>query len=375
MIRFLHTGDWHLGMRRHFLSDEAAARYRQERIDAVRRMGEIAREDGCAFMVVAGDVLDSNQVDPRTVALLVEALRSVPVPVYLLPGNHDAADASSLLAGGSFAHARPPHVTVLAEPGTLTVAPGVELIAAPWRTRRPLTDLVHAACAGLAPGPLRIVLAHGAADTLSPDATDPALIDVAAAERAIAAGVVHYIALGDRHSVTQVGGSGRIWYAGTPEPTSPDEVAAGQALVVTLDRERVEVTPRPVGRWSFRRVAAVFSGDDDVDSFRATLREIEGKERTVLRLALVGTLSIQGNARLEAVLADAANTFAGISTSSGRSDVVVLPDDTDFADLKLTGFARAALDELRAGADGSTPAAAAHRDALGLLVRLAGSAS
>ena len=96
MVRFLHTGDWQLGMTRHFLTDEAQARYAQDRLDAIRRMGVIARNEDCAFVVVAGDVFDSNQVNRQTVGRTLEALRAVPVPVYLLPGNHDPLDLSSV---------------------------------------------------------------------------------------------------------------------------------------------------------------------------------------------------------------------------------------------------------------------------------------
>ena len=84
-IRFLHTADWQLGMRRHFLTEEALPRYRQARIDAIRTIGEIAEEQRCAFIVVAGDVFESNQIDPRTLRLTLEALDAIPVPVYLLP--------------------------------------------------------------------------------------------------------------------------------------------------------------------------------------------------------------------------------------------------------------------------------------------------
>jgi len=372
MVTFIHTSDWHLGMRRHFLNEEAEPRYRQDRLEAVRRIGAIASEEGCDFVVASGDLLDSNQVDPRTVARAMEALRSIPVPVYLLPGNHDAADASSMLCSEAFSRMRPSQVHVLDAAGVIEAAPGVEIIAAPWRTRRPLSDLVREACRALEPGPLRIAVGHGAVDRLSPDADDPALIELAHAESVIASGCVHYLALGDRHSVTEVGASGRIWYAGTPEPTGFDEEAPGEVLVVTLSREEVEVRRRRVGRWTFRRMRVAFSGDDELDGFARELEGLQGKERTVLRLTVEGSLTLQGKARFDAILDEGRHVFAGIDISEGRSDLAVIPDDSDFADLDLAGFAREALEELRAGAGGDGPGAGTARDALGLLVRLAG---
>jgi DNA repair exonuclease SbcCD nuclease subunit len=375
MLKFLHTADWHLGMTRRFLTAEAEPRYRQDRIEAVRRLGEIAGAEGCAFVVAAGDLLDSNQVDPRTLARAADALRACPVPVYLLPGNHDAADAASLLCGPAFARLKPPNVHVLAEAGCVPVAPGVELVAAPWRTRRPLADLVAEACAGLESGPLRIVLGHGAVDTLSPDRHDPALVRVAEAESALSAGLIHYVALGDRHSPTSVGGSGRIRYAGTPEPTAFDEEAPGSVLLVSLDRSRAEVETRRVGRWTFARLAHAFAGDDDLDAFAAILDALPAKERTVLRLSLEGTLSLHGSARLEAIVEAARQVLAGLDVSAGRSELAVLPADGDFAGLELTGFAREALDDLRTRASALRAHPATARDALGLLIRLAGRAS
>ena len=84
MMRFLHTSDWQLGMTRRFLSEEAQARF-----DAIRTIGRIAREKQCQFMLVCGDSFESNQMDRKTVARAIEALKEVSVPVYLLPGNHD----------------------------------------------------------------------------------------------------------------------------------------------------------------------------------------------------------------------------------------------------------------------------------------------
>ena len=95
-IRFVHTADWQLGMTRRYLSGEAQARFSQARVDAIRRIGVVAKEEDAAFIVVAGDVFETNQVEPKTVRRTLEALSEVSVPVYLLPGNHDPLDAASV---------------------------------------------------------------------------------------------------------------------------------------------------------------------------------------------------------------------------------------------------------------------------------------
>jgi DNA repair exonuclease SbcCD nuclease subunit len=372
MLKFLHTSDWHLGMRRHFLGDESGPRFQQARIDAIASLARLAWEHGCAFMLVAGDTLDSNQVDPRTLGRALQALREFPVPVYLIPGNHDAADASSMLCSPRFQEQCPPHVHVLAEPGATEVAPGVELVAVPWRTRRPLTDLVADACAHLQQGPIRIVLAHGAVDTLSPDDGNPALVSVAAMEAALAAGRVHYVALGDRHTATAVGATGRIWYSGSPEPTQYDQEPAGTALVVSLERDACDVATLRTGSWRFMRLVHAFAGDDDVEALDRALTELPAKERTVVRLTLTGTLSLAGHARLEAVLAAQGHLFASLTRSDRRSELAVMPAESDFSQLQLTGFASQALDTLRVTAEQNGADAAAARDALALMVRLAG---
>ncbi len=79
-VRFLHTGDWPLGMTRHFFSEGVQERFAQSRFDAIRELGRLAEEEGCRFMVVCGDVFESNLVDRKTVSRALEALKDVPLP-------------------------------------------------------------------------------------------------------------------------------------------------------------------------------------------------------------------------------------------------------------------------------------------------------
>ena len=155
---------------------------------------------------MAGDVFEHNQLAPRDVSQSLEAMRAIGIPVYLLPGNHDPLDASSVYTSALFIAECPENVTVLDRAGVHEVRPGLQIVAAPWRSKAPTSDLVGDVLDGLpADGVTRIVVGHGGVDILDPDPDKPSLIRLAALEAAIARGAVHYVALGDKHSRTEVG--------------------------------------------------------------------------------------------------------------------------------------------------------------------------
>jgi len=372
VVRFLHTADWQLGMRRHFLDADAQARFADARIDAIRSLGEVAGTEQCAFVVVAGDVFESNQVDRRTIRRALDAMATIPVPVYLLPGNHDALDAGSLYRAPAFAAACPAHVHVLTDAVPVQVAPGVELVAAPWPSRRPAIDLVTAALDELAPaaGSTRVMVAHGAvADGVFGASANSIALD--AVHTALADGRIAFLALGDRHSTTAVGRSGRVWYSGAPEPTDFDETDPGNVLVVDLAPDACTVVAHRVARWTYHRLIVDLASVADVDGLAADLDRLPAKDRTILRLGFRGTVGLATRARLDALLADLADRFAAVTDWEAGSDLLVVPDDHDLAALDVSGFARAALDRLVAAAGSATPEAVTARDALALLHRLA----
>ena len=379
-MRFLHTSDWQLGLRRYFLDGEAQARYTGERFDAVARLGELARAEGCEFVVAAGDLFESNQVDRRTVLRALDAMAAVPVPLFLLPGNHDPLDAASVYRSPDFTAGLPASVRVLEGFEPVEVRPGVEVAGAPWPTRHPRGNLVAEAAAALPPlaGGVRVLVAHGRVDAGAPDPDEPALIRLDAAERALAEGRFHYLALGDRHSATRI--ADRVWYAGTPEATSFDEERPGRALVVDLEpgsdatgAGSCRVEERRVGAWRFLAEERRLGGEDDVLDLEGWLEALDDKLRTVLRLSLVGQLPLHARVRLDEVLERAGERFAGLEVWAAGSDLVVVPDALDRDELGLGGYARAAVERLLAESRGDPRDAetAAARDALALAYRLA----
>ncbi|MFN2114155.1 MAG: exonuclease SbcCD subunit D, partial [Anaerolineae bacterium] len=139
--KFLHTADLQLGLTRHFLGSDAQPRFAAARNDAIRSIGELAADEGCSFVVACGDVFESNHVSRQVVVRALDALGDVPVPVYLLPGNHDPLDAGSVYRSATFRASVPSNVHVLESGAPVEASPGAWLVAAPWLSKHPLEDL------------------------------------------------------------------------------------------------------------------------------------------------------------------------------------------------------------------------------------------
>jgi DNA repair exonuclease SbcCD nuclease subunit len=380
-MRFLHTADWQLGMTRHFLAGDAQPRYSAARRDAVAGLGALAAEVGAEFVVVAGDVFEHNQLDPQVVGQSLESIRAIGIPVYLLPGNHDPLDASSVYTSALFNAECPDNVTVLDRAGVHRVRPGLEIVAAPWRSKVPTTDLVAEVLENLpdlSEDPVtRVLVAHGGVDVLDPDRDKPSLIRLGELDEALARGVLHYVALGDKHSLTQVGDSGRVWYSGSPEVTNFDDVESdpGHVLVVDIDEKdptAVSVLARRVGQWRFVTLHPQVDDSRDIADLDMNLDGFPQKDRTVVRLALTGSLTVTDRAALDACLDRYARLFAWLGLWERYTDLAVVPADGEFTDLGIGGFAAAAVEELVATARaGDTESAVDAQAALALLLRLA----
>jgi DNA repair exonuclease SbcCD nuclease subunit len=371
VVRFLHTADWQLGMTRHFLDEEAQGRFSQARIDVIARMAELAAERDCAFVVVAGDVFETNQPDRRTLGRALEALAAFTVPVYLLPGNHDAYDAGSVYRSAAFVDRCPDGVEVLADRTPRNPTLDVEVVGVPWPSKHPVTDLIAEACGDLPDdGRLRVVVAHGAADVISGDHDQAGQFRLAEVEPAVVDGRLSYLALGDRHSTVAVGDSGRIWFSGAPEPTGYREEDPGNCLIVDLDVDPPAVEPVHVGTWAFHLVARSVDGDDDLDLLFADLDAIPDRSRAIVKLKVDGTLTLAQAARLEAALDERAEVFGALEHPERHRDITIVPDAADIDALPVSGYAAIARDRLRDRVEAGGEDARAATDALGLLVRL-----
>ncbi|WP_052539805.1 metallophosphoesterase family protein [Corynebacterium glyciniphilum] len=398
VFRFLHTSDWQLGMDRWFLGEEAGPRYREARLAAVERLLDVAKARQCAAVVVAGDVFDDNLVDPVTWRRTVDILRRSPVPVFLLPGNHDPYDAASVYRSRDFDELTPA-VQVLNDsrprtvPGTTDSSPTAEIIGAPLLSKYMSTDPVASVLARAAEtgGPdhteraedrtVKILVGHGATESRS-SGEDPAVIDVDAAARACRDGVIDMLVLGDTHSVTSLHPDGTVWYSGSPEVTDfreeggGGEARSGYALVVDVlpasgkdagRTSQVSVEEVKTGRWSFLALAAQINTREDVAEWINRLEDIRDKRTTVVKYTLTGSVDLATAAVLDEELDRIAPAFAALYPRRRLMDLHVVPGDEELADADWPGVVGVAA---RGLADRASHDDAAARDALRLLYRL-----
>ncbi len=371
MVRFIHTSDWQLGISQRFFHPDAYTLYSRRRIDMIKDIGRLAKSESCAFIAVAGDVFEYEQMDRRTVANALDAMAEAEMPVVLLPGNHDPYHEESVYQSKQFLEGKPKNIIVLTDSRPISLGDGLEVVGAPWHSKHPVGNPVAKTLDELEPTTniLRVCLAHGYVDTRAIDPDAEAIISTGMLEKAIADGKVHYIALGDRHSCDDIAASGRIRYSGTPEQTDFDETRPGHVCIVELSENAATVEERKIGKWNFRKIERQVTGADDVENL---IRELDGfsdKDLSVIRLDISGSLGLTENHDFHAQIDELALRFACIDLR--EIDFLVHTSDTSQLCRHLTGYAAEAVEKLRGIITEGGEQSAIAAESLLLLSRLA----
>lgn len=380
-IKFIHTSDLQLGMKGGFLSEEARPRFGDARLESITKLGKLAEQNDCAFIVIAGDVFEYTTVDERVFGRACEKFKNVPVPVYLLPGNHDHFLPGSVLEKLD-AKLENCHVLSDTQPVDVRSSEGrilAQLVGAPLDVRVADQDLVAQAVSNLEPTDLiRVVVGHGQPTKKHYGEKDkPGLIDVDALIPLFEQGVIDYLALGDTHSTEEI--KPQVWFSGSPEVTNfvtstgGGESNSGNALIVEIEKvaghpAQVSVETKHIGSWRFRELHETLQSEDDVKEFTNKLRDIKDKDRTVIRYCLEGGLSLSAWKTLEAELNELEHLFAGLEENPHQKPTLTLqPTGEEIEESGVVGIAKEALDELLEDAREGSEAA---KNAAQLLIRL-----
>jgi DNA repair exonuclease SbcCD nuclease subunit len=339
-MRFFHAADWQIGMRATQVG-EAAARIRDERLAAARRVIEVARDAGADFVLVAGDTFEDNGVDRVLIQKVADIVGNFGGPVYVIPGNHDPLVPGSVWdhpAWKEFAN-----VHVLGEERPVEV-PGGMLYPCPVRAKRSGMDPTAWIPREEGPG-ARIGLAHGTVEGVHQEEPDYPIPRGAAVRSGL-----DYLALGHWHSTATYAdqnGVVRMAYAGTHETTKFGERDSGNVLLVEIAGPGAPpvITPVRTGGLSWVAMEEELRERGDLSRLRERIESMEGPGSTLLDVRLRGLLVTEDRGevtRLEEILA--AGFLWGRIDASG---VRLAPGDQDWLNALPAGVMRDAGARLR----------------------------
>lgn len=331
LVRFIHTGDWQLGMG--FPGKgEIAEELREARLRTVRRILELARSENVDFIVVAGDVFHSNRVGKRLLYAAKEILRTSPCPIFILPGNHDPLEGDSIYTVRDEWRELPDPVKVLRETAPVRLD-GVTLYPCPCKARVYSQDPTAWIPPRQPEDGIRIGIAHGSWKVIPNLPLDDHPIPAKAADER----QLDYLALGHWHSVypdPKLQPSSRTFYSGTPEPTAFGESASGYVLIVTIERpaETPHVEVRRVSEFTWIQHEATLVDEGSVKQLKRQLADLP--ERALVRLRLTGIMRTSARHLLQSVLNEAAARLlwlevddADLQTAIEQAHVEALPSE------------------------------------------------
>jgi len=285
-MRFVHTADWQLGMKAAHVG-KAAERVRAARLETIRRIQQLVREENVDFVLIAGDTFEDHGVSRKLVGEVGDLLAGFDCDVYVIPGNHDPWTPGGVWDQARERWSKRIHVLTEAKPveirgGWLYPCP----LTQRWSDQDPTEWIPSDSGEGI-----RIGLAHGSLKSPLWEGQQNHPIAADAAQRS----GLDYLALGDWHSVKEVSGRGgavRTAYSGTPEPTNFGEPDSGYVLLVDLETRgsRPRLETRKVSELDWWNLQAEIHEPGDLQRLVKTIKKHPNPSATLVRLRLTGVL-------------------------------------------------------------------------------------
>jgi DNA repair exonuclease SbcCD nuclease subunit len=340
MLRFVHTGDWQIGMKAAHVGPVGET-VRAERLASVRRLVDVARQNEAAFLVVAGDAFEDNAIDRVLVQKIADSLGGFGRPVYLIPGNHDPFVPGSLWHHPAWKSHANLQVITAAVPFSIASTTIYPCPLFEKHSQKDPTRWIDARdsqqiCVGIA---------HGTVEGVSQDELDYPIPRDAAARSGL-----DYLALGHWHSTATYGDRDlavRMAYSGTHETTKFGERDSGNVLLVEIESRGTppKITPIRTGRLNWRIIDREIDENSTLSQLRQEIEETADVESTLLDVRLRGVLSRDHQADLGRIgeVVQARFLFGRIDSTK------LLPrpqDDAWLADLPV-GVVREVADRLK----------------------------
>ena len=263
----------------------AGERVRAPRLETIRRIRTLAKDENVDFVLVAGDTFEDHGISKKLVADVSDLLSGFEQPVYMIPGNHDP-----FVSGGVWEQVRRTcrsNVHVLTERIPVEIQGGIVFpcpLIKRWSKENP-TDWIPKEPRDR----IRIGLAHGSLDILPGEKLDPIKPDSADLLG------LDYLALGHWHSLMiwkAAGGASRVAYSGTPETSAFGETDSGNVLLVDIEAPGAPPILRPhrVGELRWWDFSEHICQPGEVQQLLKRLQDEPNADRTLTCLKLTGLL-------------------------------------------------------------------------------------
>ncbi len=278
-LRFLHTADLHLDSPFEGLRSGKAAVRRSEQRMLLQRMAELVRQENLSFVLLPGDLLDSDMSYAETGEALCACFRQMAVPVFIAPGNHDWYSARSPYARLPL----PPNVYVFKSGEIESVALpelGVRIYGAAF-TGPESPSLLPGFRAAADDGLLQILCMHG--EVTRSDSPYNAI-----REEELAASGLRYAALGHIHRASGLQKAGNTWYSwpGCPEGRGFDECGEKTVSIVELSDSDCSLQTVSLASRRYEILTVNVTGSDPLLAVHSLLSDETARD--IYRIVLTG---------------------------------------------------------------------------------------
>ena len=366
-MKIVHTSDWQIGRTFSFVDDDALGALQEARLNVIERIGMLARAEGAAHVLVAGDVYEHETPSERTLRQPMERMRQfADISWHLIPGNHDAHTPQGVWTRLLRDNAAPDNVKLHLEPAPVLLdgTHDAWLLPAVLQRRHTLSDLTaYMDDAPTPEGALRVGMAHGS--VIGFGSGEEAQNNPIAIDRAVRAGLA-YLALGDWHGFRQI--NERTVYAGTPEVDRFDTGGngGGECVVVAMDGPMAppRLSVHRTGRFTWRKFEnVVLSSAADIEALENRVRAIAPQPHTILAwLEVSGMLGVEELALYDNLIGRRLRSALSCLRLSGAPGLVAGVDDLDR--LGVSGPVRAAAAALLEQASAGGAEAGVAQEAL-----------
>ena len=280
-LRILHSADLHLDSPFEGLSAGKAAIRRGEQRELLSALATLARREQADIVLLAGDLLDSDNTYYETGEELIRCLGQIPAPVFIAPGNHDYYSPKSPYARLKL----PENVHVFTRNAIEAVALpelGAKVYGAAFTEKRS-GALLTGFRAEKQAGVWNLLCIHGEVggrdSVYNPISTQD-----------LADSGLDYVALGHIHKASGLQKAGDTWYAwpGCPEGRGFDETGEKTVSLIELSEEGCRMETFPIASRRYQVLRVDVTGSDPLLAIHTQLPDETVSD--IYRIILTGEI-------------------------------------------------------------------------------------